>query len=344
MRTLNLKTTYLKIILGLFVFFSFQNIVFAENMTIPTEIPDLEEQIDVTVDPKYPQPSDPVTITLDAYGVDLNNSDISWANGGKTLLQGKGERVLKTTAGKAGEIVTISATIAPPNSRQLVKTITITPQSVDILWEAKTYTPPFYKGKAMFSPQEDLKLVAIPNQISSSNAIYKWTQDGVVYADRSGFGVNTFKYTGDIISKPTDFVVDVSDGNGNTAENFMAIAPTDPEVYIYENNPRYGILFNKDLSNLFDLGTNQEGNISIYPFFFGATDRASKNLEYKWMINNATIEVPTDQNDMTFRNTQNVDGKSQIDITVTNTDNFLEEIQKTTLINFQKNSGDGFSF
>ncbi len=47
---------------------------------------------------------------------------------------------------------------------------------------------------------------------------------------------------------------------------------------------------------------------------------------------------------MTFRNTENIDGKSQVGVTVTNTTNFLEEIQKTILINFQKNSGDGFSF
>ncbi len=156
--------------------------------------------------------------------------------------------------------------------------------------------------------------------------------------------MDTFKYTGDIISKPSDFVVDVSDGNGTTAENYMAIAPTDPEVYIYENNSRYGILFNKELSSLFDLGTNQEGSLSVYPFFFGATDRSSKNLQYTWTINNTPIEVPTNQNDMTFRNTENIDGKSQVGVTVTNTTNFLEEIQKTILINFQKNSGDGFSF
>lgn len=336
------KIKFLKIGLVLSLFFVSSNSLLADD-TIPTQIPDLEEQVDVTVNPKYPQPGDAVTITLDAYGIDLNNSDISWTASGKSLLQGKGEKVLQTSAGRAGQVITITATIAPPNSRQIEKIITITPQSVDIIWETKTYTPPFYKGKAMFSPQEEVKLVAIPNQISNKNAIYKWTQDGEVFADRSGFAKNTFRYTGDIISKPADFVVDVSDGGTYTAENFMSIAPTDPEVYLYENNSRYGFLFNKELSTLFDLGTNQEGSISIYPFFFGVADRNDRRLSYQWTTNYTFIDVPSYQNDMTFRNTQNVDGKSTVGVKVTNTDNFLQEMEKETLINFNKASS-GFSF
>jgi hypothetical protein len=74
------------------------------------------------------------------------------------------------------------------------------------------------------------------------------------------------------------------------------------------------------------------------------TSRASKNLEYRWTINNIPINVPLNQNDMTFRNTENVEGKSEVGITLTNSDNFLQEVQKSTLINFKKANGDAFSF
>ena len=342
MEIIKIKTKYLGIFIGLLVLFSSIQTGYAD-VTIPTQIPDLDEQIDMTVAPKYPQPGTTVTITLDAYGVDLNNSEISWSNGTKTLLQGKGERILKTNAGRAGESITITATITPPNSREIQKTVSISPQSVDILWEAKTYTPPFYRGKAMFSPQEELKLFAIPNQINVAKAIYKWTEDGEVHADKSGFGVNTYKFVGDLISKKSDFVVNVSDGDGNTAENYLSIAPTDPEVYVYENSPLYGVLFNKDISTYFDIGSKQEGTVSIYPYFYGVSNRSSKKIEYKCLINGAPINVPTIQNDMTFRNTDNVSGKSKIDIMVTNIDNFLEEVQKSVIINFQKKTTDSFS-
>lgn len=328
---------YLKLIFLFFVFFSLQNVAIAAE-TIPTQIPDLEEQVDISITPKYPLPNETVVITLDAYGIDLNESDISWSNGDKTLLEGKGEKVLKTVAGNAGRPTIITATINPPNSRQLKRTITINPQSVDILWESNTYTPPFYKGKAMFTPQETVKLIAIPNQIDPKNAVYKWTENGEVFADRSGFGKNTFKHVGDIIARTVDFVVNVSDANKTTAENYISMAPVSPEVYIYEDNSRYGVLFNKELSTLFDIGTRQEGSVSIYPYFYGSSSRNAKNLDYRWTLNNITIDVPSYQNDMTFRNKENVDGKSIIGITVTNTDNFLQEIQKATLINFKKSS------
>lgn len=335
---------YLSILFILFVFFSFVSMVKAEISTIPTQIPDLEEQVDISIDPKYPKPGDPVSIKLEAYGIDLNNSEITWTNGSKVLLQGKGEKTLQTTVGKEGQNMTITARIVPPNSKELERTITINPQNVDILWESKTYTPPFYRGKALFSPQETLKLVAIPNQIDGAKAIYKWTEDDEVHADRSGFGVNTYKFVGDIISKRSDFAVNVSDGNGISAENTIAMAPTNPEVYIYENSPLYGVMFNRELSSLFDMGTNQEGTLSVYPYFFGVTSRSDKSIEYKWTINDVPINVPTVQSDLTFRNTENVDGKSKIGLIVTNINNFLQEVQKGTLINFKKNSGDSFSF
>ncbi|MES2409508.1 MAG: hypothetical protein V4509_04405 [Patescibacteria group bacterium] len=325
------------IALSLITFFALQGDVFAAD-TIPTQIPDLDEQIEVTVSPTFPEPNQAVTITLDAYGIDLDNSNITWTSNGKTLLQGNGQKVLNTNSGNLGQTTTIIATISAPNSKLIKKTITIVPQSVDLIWEAKTYTPPFYKGKAMYSPQEKIKFVAIPTgtAINSKNAIYKWSIDGEVLGDKSGFGKNMLNYTGDILAKPIEISVEASDGNDNIAKNTLPIAPTNPEVYFYEKSPLYGTLFNKELSTLFDLGTNQEGTMSVYPFFYGVDGREDGTLEYSWTINNSPIEVPVYQNDMTFRNIDNISGKSVAGVTVTNKDNFLEQVNKSTLINFQK--------
>ncbi|MES2224006.1 MAG: hypothetical protein V4469_03705 [Patescibacteria group bacterium] len=336
------KTKYLKTFFILSLLFVFQTFAFAQD-TIPTQIPDLDEQIDVTLDPSFPQPGEPITVTLDAYGVDLDNSNISWTANGTTILEGKGQKVLKTTAGKSGQITTIKAAIDAPNSKEVIKTVTINPQSVDIIWEADTYTPPFYKGKALFSAEEKVTFVAMPNQTSAKNTIYKWSQDGEVLKDQSGFGKNTLPYEGDILAGQVDVSVETTDGTQNTASNNISIAPTKPEVYMYEKNPLYGTLFNKELSTLFDLGTNQEGTLSIYPFFYGVTNRGDSKLTYNWSINNNPIEVPTTQNDMTFRNTTNVDGKSAINIDVINTDNSFEDVSKGTLINFNK-PGNPLSF
>lgn len=336
------KTKYFKIILTLFVFFVFQNYSFAQD-TIPTQIPDLEEQVDVTIEPQYPKPGDSVTLTLDAYGIDLNNSKITWSSGGNIVLEGIGQKVLKTTANTLGQATTIKALILAPDSKPIEKTITINPQNVDILWEAKTYTPPFYKGKAMYTPQESIKFVAVPDSISPSKAIYKWSEGGQVLGDKSGFGKSTLSYTGDILANQVDVSVEVTDGSTNTAKQNLSIAPLNPELYIYENNPLYGLMFNKELSVLFDLGSAQEGSISVYPYFYGVTNRSSDKIEYKWSINGQPIDVPLSQNDMTFRNTENINGKSRINVEATNNENFFEQVQKSTLINFQKTSSV-FSF
>jgi len=336
MQTINQKNKYLKTFtLSLLVILSFQSFVYSAD-TIPTQISDLEEQVDVTINPRYPQPGETVTISLDAYGIDLDNTKITWSSNGQTLSEGKGQKNITITADAAAKSTVIKAVLLPPNSKRIEKTITITPQSVDVLWEAKTYTPPFYKGKAMFSPQESLKFVAMPDQISPSSAIFKWTMDDEVLGSKSGFGKNILTYTGDILLKQVDLSVEVSDGKGNTAKKNLSLAPLNPEVYIYEDNYLYGKLFNKELSTLFDLGQNQESTISIYPFFYGTNTRSNSNLEYKWTINGQRIDVPTNQNDMTFRNTENINGKSSVGVSVTNTDNYFEDVQKSTLINFNR--------
>lgn len=329
----------------IFLFFGVAKITLGlsvSDLPIPTQIPDLEEQIDVTVNPEFPRPGDQVKITLDAFGTDLNNATITWTVDGKVAEQGKGQISLTFTAGNAGRQSNIKVTVQPVNSRLVTKSFVITPQSVDVVWEAQTYTPPFYKGKAMYTPQEKLVFVAMPNFIQGNSIVgpdtvtYKWKEDLTVEGNRSGYGVQRFDYRGGILMRPVDIGVEVSTQNGLGAENHVILGPTSPEVTLYENSPLYGILFNKEISRNFEFGSAEERSIAAFPYFFGATDRNDPDLSYKWTINGNAINVPKDQTDMTFRNTENLEGKSIIGIVVNNISNFLEEAKSAMIIDFKR--------
>ena len=140
----------------------------------------INERIEFTIDPVYPKPGSQVAVTIEAYGIDLNTSNISWTVDGKVAREGKGEKILSTTAGKEGSVTTIEATITPSGGETIKKRFFINPQTVDIIWEARTYTPPFYKGKSAYTPYQGVVFDAMPNlvningvSIGSRQTIYK---------------------------------------------------------------------------------------------------------------------------------------------------------------------------
>jgi hypothetical protein len=316
----------------------------ASGMPITSEIPDLEEQIDGSIKPEFPNPGDKVTITLEAYGTDLNRASIRWQVDGAEVQSGKGLKSLSVVAGDIGKKQTITATIVPVNGLPVTKTFYVSPQSIDLIWQSDTYTPPFYRGKAMFTPQEKVTLVAMPNlasggaRVSPSDITYKWKKDFVVQGKVSGYGARTFSYKGDILMQPVNIGLEASVESGDTAAIYTELAPTFPEVYLYEQSPIYGTLYNRGMSGAFDFGTAVERSIAAYPYFFGAANRNSPALAYSWTLNGSPINVAEDQNTMTFRNSENIEGESQIGVSVKNTSNFLEQASDATLINFKKPS------
>lgn len=317
----------------------------ASDLPIPTQIPDLEEQVDGTMTPAYPKAGESVKISLEAYGTDLNNASVTWTVDGKELESGRGQRTITQIAPKSGQTLTVVATINPKNGRPITKTFYINPQNVDIVWEANTYTPPFYRGKSMYIPEQSIKVVAMPNildqdgtLVSPKSVVYKWRQDNTVLGDNSGYGNQSISYKGDVLALPVKFDVEASIENGNTAEDYKYISPTNPEINVYENSPLYGVLWNREVSSGFNFGDSSERSIVAIPYFFGVSGLINQDLSYNWSINGSRINVPTTQREMVFRNSENLEGQSRIGITVTNNNGLSENASSGTTIDFKKTS------
>jgi len=88
-------------------------------------------------------------------------------------------------------------------------------QEVDILWQGETYTPPFYKGRALWSSQSRITFLAIPHGAgigNPANLTYRWTQNGTVLGNINGIGKNTLSFTDSVLSKPQTIKIDVLSG------------------------------------------------------------------------------------------------------------------------------------
>ncbi len=300
----------------------------------------ITQQISSTVSAENPTPGQEVTISLTAYGTDLNAATISWSVNGTRVQGGIGSTQLKVIAGKNGETKNVVATIIPTNGPSISKSFKISPQEVSIIYESDGYVPPFYKGKGVYTREGTITLVAVPNLILngtklSPNALtYKWIIDGTVQGSKSGYGKSSLSYTGSILGNDTIVEVEVSSVGGTKGRGTILLSPQNPEVLLYEKNPLYGNLFNKELSGTGFSLKEKEVTVTAIPFSGSAPSLADGVFSYIWSINGSNIPVPKTQSFATLRNTTGQQGTAIIGVSVSNSTHLLQMMRNTLSINF----------
>lgn len=299
----------------------------------------LPNELGVEIVPSYPKPNETVYINLTLYTDDLNSANIAWYNNGKVVLSGKGETRYSFKTGNTGEETKIEIKINLLSGVSFSKTFTLNPAGVDVVWEAISYVPPFYKGKALHPMQGSLKLVAMPEfvkngkRILPQNLIYKWSNGINVYQNQSGYGKNVVIVDGSILGKSESIEVLVTDPVNNlVAQGFVDISPSNPEIVFYENNPYYGHIFDEALTGTFNLSAG-EVQVLAAPFYF--TKENAGGLKYEWMLNGQTVPDLTDSMTAIFRKPEGESGQSAISLRVANTNRILQQADNSLTMIFK---------
>ncbi len=311
---------------------------FGQQTSIPSQIPELEEQVSFIVTPDSPKTGDQIKIKAEAFGTDLTRAFITWKINGVTKKTGRGEQVFEFTNGTLGTTQNVFVSIVPfGGGKNIEKTFSFTPQEVDVIWESRSYTPPFYKGKALPGYLGNIIAVAIPHFVNKNSVItnplnptYKWKQDYSIVNDQSGFLKNTFSLKGGYLLKPETIQVEVKDDFLNKAKGEAFINFFAPEVLLYENNPLYGILHNKALTEI--SLKNKELSLAASPFFFETTSKKKGSLNYTWNINGTPSPIFNTDTTL-FRYDTNTEGKSLVNVLIKHPTNLLQEARNQVTIN-----------
>lgn len=211
-------------------------------------------------------------------------------------------------------------------------------QSIDILWQGEAYTPPFYEGRTLWSSQSRVTLFAIPQGLGNASTLtYKWTKNGTVLGNISGVGRNTLSFTDSVVSKPQIIKVDIIGADKSTlATASINITPVRPSLLVYENNPLYGFMFNKETSGVYKL-IAKEITFSAFPLFFSVNDRSNSRISYEWRTNSGGVET---KNTVTYRAPEDSKGSSNISLRATSKNEILQTADKKFLIEFgNQNNG-----
>lgn len=275
----------------------------------------VSDYLDVKINPKSPGPNESVSISIESYLTDLYKATMVWSLDGKVVEKGLGKMVFNFQNGPSGKTTRVSLAVTTNTGNAITKEFSFTPVGVTILWEADTYTPPFYRGKALMVAQAKIRVAAVPDIVSSGtlgagNFVYTWKKNDTVWADASGYGKNVFSFVGPIPLSKIDVRVAVSSLDDSTNSELRIDVPlAHPFILFYEKHPLMGVLYNRPFGTEYTLD-KKEFSISAEPYFFSNESPRAQTLKYSWEINGKTVQKHS--RTLTVRNDTGVKGDSSI--------------------------------
>ncbi len=302
-----------------------------QQFTDPNIVKDRD--INVTLTPDQPGPNQNVVITIGSYATDLNKATITWTVDGVQKLSGVGKTKISITTGSVGKKTEITIAIIVQEGTRVDKKIVITPAELDVLWEAPdTYTPPFYKGKALAAKESKVRFFGLPIQndgsVNPGIYNYQWQKNFKIDQPSSGYGKYWFDTRNNYLDLKDTINVTASGlstfgGTGSVTLSYLV-----PKIFFYEDSPTYGPQYQKLLNNGFSLGT-KDLTLIAEPFFFSKKDNSitGKTLQYTWTVNNKPVPTPSTPNKLTVRGTTQT-GVARVSASITNTLTLFQEAKE----------------
>ena len=198
---------------------------------------------------------------------------------------------------------------------------------VDVLWEAiNSYTPPFYKGKAMPPLEANISAVAIATGLPGADLMYTWEKDEQRQAAQSGRNKDLFGYIGTPLDQQNSIAVTVSSPSGTFEKRKSAVIPyQSSEVLFYEDDSQLGTLFNKNIKNGHIVGDSKKISLTAIPYFLSADTLSSKSIEMIWAVNNGSLPEQKVKNKIILEGLTGTSGESVISIFIKNKIKIFEE-------------------
>ena len=278
----------------------------------------------VKMAPENPAPNENTVITLSSYVSDLDSVLISWLVDGKSVISGIGKKSFSINAPASGGENTVTARIALPDG-EIEQTITLRPAAVLLLWQAgDSYVPPFYKGKALPTPDSQIKIVAMPEIkngtgfVDPKNMVYAWKQDYTNNQNASGYGKNSFTYVNDYLENSSNVSVVASTVDQKySSEASINVGTTDAKILFYKNDASLGTIWEQALSDGYKI--DGDAIIEAAPYFISPQDIRIPTLTWVWSINDNMVDVTgVKKNSLPLKVQEGTSGTSKIKLDIEN--------------------------
>ncbi|MBX2866499.1 hypothetical protein KTR10_00865 [Candidatus Kaiserbacteria bacterium] len=246
------------------------------------------------IEPTFPQPNSVITVTLNAYALNMSGASIFWFVDGTERESARDTYSTSFTLGEVGSVTDIAVQIQRPGDAPLVLRQEIRANSVDLVIEADTTTPPFYKGRALPAPDETIRAVAVTHTgaaVDSEIYTYTWRLGQKVLGGTGTRGGDVVTFT--MPRRSTLLRVEVTDDSGiYVGGQSLELQPNNAEVYFYKKNPLRGL-------SQIALGENvviPQGEMSLYAGVYNVGgDIFAQAPALSWSIDKTRTDNYTDR-------------------------------------------------
>ena len=273
--------------------------------------------MEIKLFPKNPKANKPYIAELESFRVGFSNTPVVWIVNGEEIARGFNITRVRIIAPPVGETQTIQAS-ATINGELFSVTRTVRSVELALRYEAHTYTPLFYMGIPLHTPNSRVTIVAFPQfpttsggQYNPKELIYNWRVNGKKVKEVGGRGANALAVHNSGVLRPMKVEVDVfSQNNLLSAYSAIEIPVRQPQVVVYEHHPLMGILYNRAITS--KKLTETETSFVAEPFFFSLDTREDPNISYTWKVDGRELDISSSR--LSLRHTPENKVQSSIEV------------------------------
>lgn len=241
-------------------------------------------------------PGSLITLSLKNTSIPLETKNISWLENGSLSEQGLGKATHTLTLGEAGTHTTVTVVVDGEDANA---DITLVPAMVDLVWEAQSYVPPFYKGRTFPSPGTTITAEALPyftkdgTIIDRGSVYFTWKYNEQLLQTQSGPGKSSITLNAPEFAEEGVLSVEAQTVDGIfSASKKVRIPTTEPYMTLYPVNPLIGVDFLRGGRSTVQT-PDTESTFVLFPYFASIKDLLDPIANISWTIdgNPATAET-----------------------------------------------------
>lgn len=286
-------------------------------------------QATLVIDSKGVNPHEKVKVSLQSYSFDVNTAVVEWFINDKPVQAGMGMKDITINAGNVGEVVLVTSKTTLASGEVLTTSILVSPQSVDLVWEApESYVPPFYEGRSLPGEEAGVLFTAIPNmsdgssQLAPENISYAWFVNEKAHEEFAGLGKQTALIYLDSLTSVTEVKVRARTPKGAVTEKTVSIRPHPVLPLIYRYDDTLGLDRARALFRRFE--TVKNFTLSLEPYFLSTKGTLSDSITYTWLLDGLPV-TPQEKTLLGLQPKENSYGTKSLSITIFHARRFLQK-------------------
>lgn len=293
-------------------------------------LPSTRSDLSLDATPTSPAANSNVRLSVRSVLLDLAESDITWYANETVIASGIGVSETTILTGPLGTETRIRVEARASEGTAFAEGV-FRPTEIDLLWEADSYVPPFYRGRSLPSSGSDVRLFAVPRfkQVGATTfvppdeLIYTWKLGGKIVKIISGRGKHSVTIASPSLFGSETVSVDVKTADGSlVGSSSVRIPSVEPSLVLYENHPVFGILYHRALQSPATV-SEVETTFTAVPYFAPVQNPDDGSLVYTWRVGNSTIGSNAARPSTITINAAGTTGLAQIDLAMTHISNFF---------------------